>query len=644
MAKKYLASNKIKVFPSSFRGKDTQTDKQYNPSSFLTLEENYVNINKNITYMIQDYCFKDSSNSVHIILHGYHFSALLSDIINLVGNDAWVGISLGALSMTSYDNEQTNVLIKDGGSSGELLDVNDEFKALVFGSSSGDVSGCDASLQVLSGGVVYTPSTLNVSTNQIKDGDNAEAISESFTTNTISAGDIYASNISASSIFTTSVNASSLLICADQTTIVGDVVTSGSFNLGGSSSHWQNVYGTSVYADETIASVFTLSPNGSVYAQMYVSSPTDVHLNVSSTASLDVFTGGFSVYARDAILLSATNGITLNGTIYPSGNNKGIFGSSTNRFSKMYIKDISASNVHTSHVYASQVTADAGVFSSVNFLNETFNPSSAFMKVSQVNSSVISVNILSGLSLNTYADTINMFANSNLTLSGTTINLSGTIVNLSASASKTKLTKDSVGNASTPIYLNNGTPTTCSLPDIKAGDVFMGHDSQLLADSTNVGMTAFLSSGTGDIESSSNTWQSLNNMSDGSIGMNYVLVDNVLKISMRLKNWKALVGDISGPGRGLRFKWDWLVAQTLGSNYSARVNGEAPWHNSIVASIDTSQYNSGSNSTGSVTTHIGYTTDDTIKYVYIWQDESTSSSVTILGVNAEITMLVRKNS
>ena len=40
MAKKYLDSDKVKVFPSAFRGKNA-SDKQFDPGSFLTLEKKH---------------------------------------------------------------------------------------------------------------------------------------------------------------------------------------------------------------------------------------------------------------------------------------------------------------------------------------------------------------------------------------------------------------------------------------------------------------------------------------------------------------------------------------------------------------------------------------------------------------------------
>ena len=91
MALTYLTSNKVKVFPSAFRG-TTSGD----PESFLTTEGNFSDLSYGPTNFIQSYYYiKNDINGnecYFIVLGGYTFKVKTSDLPS--STPLYVGITI----------------------------------------------------------------------------------------------------------------------------------------------------------------------------------------------------------------------------------------------------------------------------------------------------------------------------------------------------------------------------------------------------------------------------------------------------------------------------------------------------------------------------------------------------------------------
>ena len=195
---KFLSSNNIRVFPTAFRGKDAN-DKAIDPNAFLTTEENIVNITNKVLYRGKNYFFVDG-DTIHLILGGYYFVFSKSDVTSQFtpnsGAIIYAGINIDNLT-TSYESYQAKTLTPNGGSAGDILDVNtgsvQEFKGLSFVLND-DTTEFTYKLALFE----YTDSwdnvessMLNISTEQIRDGANATTpINQAFTTISLNAKDI----------------------------------------------------------------------------------------------------------------------------------------------------------------------------------------------------------------------------------------------------------------------------------------------------------------------------------------------------------------------------------------------------------------------------------------------------------------------
>lgn len=208
---KFLSSDKIKVFPTAFRGKDAN-GKVIDPNAFLTTEENIVNIANKVLYKGKNYLF-DEGNTIHLILGGYYFVFNKNDIEALFTSGEsdsviYAGIIVNDLSQ-SYESYTTKTLTPNGGSAGEVLDIVtgtvQEFKGLSF------VLSTDPAIEVFTyklplfkrtrnGWKVIDGSRLNLSTQQIADGSISEdgtssSINEAFTTNELNVNVVHTDRV-----------------------------------------------------------------------------------------------------------------------------------------------------------------------------------------------------------------------------------------------------------------------------------------------------------------------------------------------------------------------------------------------------------------------------------------------------------------
>ena len=661
----YAKSIDVRVYPTAWRGANTVTEKTFNPEASLNTEENLANLSNRLAKLVSgaarldSYVVSCAGNKAIIVLHGYIFE--VSNLSNL-GSPLWAKIQVLEAATTYKGREFSNPTLAcfDNGTPNPavaVLDIKDGagvadsdyyFHGLQFSDTevSGDADHGVYVLQILdSEGHVPAKSWLMVDTTQVQDTTGIP-LAQTLHTSSVYASSVSATTVRATNVYASTVSAPSMYASMVSTATVSATNVYAS-SVSAASGSFTDIQGSTIYASNIKANVFDLGEGSWTFVELYPSNSSNIHLNISSSANFKIWASNIYANMKYASITMHGADISMSGAYITATSD--IYAAASGQFQLfaspiLLTGDVTTLDIHASNVYAASVSTS--VVSSAGNLN--ISASNYFNLYVSKTSSVYAgyeIDMENSGGTNIYDNgsgrTITLTA-SNVSLVASSINLNATSVTLGATAAKTKLTTNSVGNSTTPIYLSAGTPKACSLPEIKSGDVFMGYDSNLLSGTTNVGMTAFVSSGTGDITSSSNTWQSLNNMSDGSICLEYILIGDILKISMRLRDWKALVGGINSSGRGLRFKWDWLVKQTLGDSYSARVDGESYWHNSIVASIDTKDYSNATNNQGSITTHIGWGSD-TAQYVYIWQNLPTPTGIDILGVNAEISMRVKKN-
>ena len=165
---KFLDSNKVKVFPTAFRGKDSN-GYAINPEAFMTTENNLVNLTNKVTYNHKDYFFLDG-NTVHIVIGGYYFVALKSDITALFTNpstndEIHACISISNLA-TSYSDISVPTLTPNGGSAGDILDVIQQFKGLTF-EGKDDTTGLKLFKYDGSGWYPFNENMINIDVSQV---------------------------------------------------------------------------------------------------------------------------------------------------------------------------------------------------------------------------------------------------------------------------------------------------------------------------------------------------------------------------------------------------------------------------------------------------------------------------------------------
>ena len=278
---KFLSSDKVKVFPTAFRGKDAN-DKAIDPNAFLTTEENIVNITNKVLYRGKNYFFADG-NTIHLILGGYYFvfskADVTSQFTSSIGSVIYAGINVDNLT-TSYESYQAKTLTPNGGSAGDVLDVTtgdaQEFKGLSF------VTGDDATeftyklalFEYASAWLNVTSSMLNISTEQIRDGaDGTNSIAQTFTTNKLNVWDVLPLSSSGMSSVT---------------------------RVGTSSAYFSDAYVTNIHAS-TIYDVRNIDTQNSSLSV----SATNFNLNVGNVVSIAT-SGIMNMSALASMNLSAT--------------------------------------------------------------------------------------------------------------------------------------------------------------------------------------------------------------------------------------------------------------------------------------------------------------------------------------------------
>ena len=414
----YLNSKKIRVFPSAFRGKDSE-NKQINPSSFLTLEENYVNIANKITNRLKDYFFVDGDN-VHIVLHGYYFivdnqNNLIQGVIASpsINDEVWVGASTGSLAMTSYE-ESTQILKPESEAAGSILDnAGEEFTALVFGSSA-DVDGCEYKMGLFKcteinplTWEIISKYTLNIKTDQIMD-TSGESLDNKLTTDNI----IVNNDIScASTVRTPNISGGSTL------DIYGDVINMSArdnFNVIASSSA-------------------TISAN---------------IINLYASSVSGITSGNISLLADKEVILAGKS-VRFTGNAVPFVTNSYNLGTASFYWKSAYISSVHTSSINASNIRASNISVSnlsAGTISAnlvsatilsgaltTNWIYPYDDNNSLVIGAYSRNQGIDLIDGYGGINLNTSASinlngygSINLNTSGDVVLSGSSIKFIGT--------------------------------------------------------------------------------------------------------------------------------------------------------------------------------------------------------------------------
>ena len=318
---KFLSSDKIKVFPTAFRGKDAN-DKVIDPNAFLTTEENIVNIANKVLYKGKNYFFSDG-NIIHLILGGYYFVFNKNDILEQFTSGEsdsviWAGIIVNDLSQ-SYESYTTKTLTPNGGSVGEVLDVVSgslqEFKGLSFVlNTDSAIEGFTYKLPLFkftsSGWTIIEGSMLNLSTKQIADGTISEdgtnsSIDEEFTTKTI-----YTDKVELRGSFDA----------------IYPKLSSNRCTVGTSSSQFNSGYFGTLYA-------------GSIYD---VSNISTNNLNVSASSAITFSTGAYTLQASSVFASVSSNIIMITSKAFE------VYAMSKIAFSTLSELSVNASSVRMS--------------------------------------------------------------------------------------------------------------------------------------------------------------------------------------------------------------------------------------------------------------------------------------------------------
>lgn len=346
----YVKSSKIKMFPSSWRRKE------YNPEANLNTEENLTNITRSISAAksYDSYVMGKDGNKITFVIHGYWFSADVSDVI-VSGQPLYAKIKL-VNSVPDGNTDFNNLtLIPTNASVPGQLDDNleipenvendtNEFHGVEFYNSPLSTSWPEGvfELQLLdANGKVPAKSYLNISTEQVQNGaESSSPISTEFTT-----GSIFADNVSAETVMASSIHTMSLYGSSSGLHIIpaGDV----------------NFYSTNnIYFDANSA-IFRNITFGFYPSTGYV----NASLSYSAIGSFTLSAYNFSSAELDISGFQKVNvyGSLVGRNIYPSVTNAYNLGNTDKAFKSAYInnvigKDINVGSVHTSSVYADWVS------------------------------------------------------------------------------------------------------------------------------------------------------------------------------------------------------------------------------------------------------------------------------------------------
>ena len=426
----FLSSNKIKVFPTAFRGQDSEGH-AIDPGSFLTTEENFVNIANKVTYLHKNYFYVDG-NIAYIILGGYYFVANVSDIQALFtnpanGDEIWAGINVADFG-SAYESTSVKTLTPNGGSAGETLDDSTNFKGLTFLGKNDSKDGFTYKLKlfkrVSNAWVIEESSQLNISTNQIENGNSSTPITKSFSTNALSASSISASFIATNELVAYSYGITTQSIFGPSQLVIG---TSGTLSL----------YASSIYTQGDIlpyaSEIYNLGSIWSGFQSLYIKDILNSG-DMSIIADSGIVGGGYT----GVLNLRAGSYISLNGTtnthsIYPNASNTYTLGNSSKYYKSAYI-----TNAYLSSIYGSG--ADNSLLLSAgntNLSTRGFTVDATGIRLQAGN--------LSGSSIWFTMDS-----------SACKILMNASIVSFYMRTSGIALGLDTVGSPSMPIYLSAG--------------------------------------------------------------------------------------------------------------------------------------------------------------------------------------------
>lgn len=530
----YVKSSKIKMFPSSWRRKE------YNPEANLNTEENLTNISRRVSAQSYDsYVISKDGNEITFVIHGYWFKADLSDVIvdesplfakiKLVnsipdGNTDFNNLTLVPTAASVPGQLDDNLEIPENPDN----DTN-EFHGVEFYTSAIPTPWPENvfELQLLNEeGNVPPKSYLNISTEQIQNGPGSSSpINSEFTT--------VKENVSLLNIWNKIVPGTNI----------------SSATIGASSTPFKSAYFSTVYAERANATtVFgdfaSFSAAGitslyTTYIEPFSANGITVvgsdYFNIGSTNSFYADTNYISLYATNSIALSAN---TANGRIDISASNL-----SLNCHYNMKLYGGNSVDVDTPSLNVGRIT-------SANASGTIFLGSQAILAYASYPAYIGKLNTLSIKNLATNGE-IEITASSTITLDAPYLSITAVSgpgvelytenfmanaysVNLLAKASRTRLTSDSVGNSSSPIYLNNGVPTSCS-------DIASGSGGGEIPSDLHLPAELPLWQSTGKAPTSFNQITTLN--IPGNFSWSWIRVGKVIKFSIDLSFTGTLTED-----------------------------------------------------------------------------------------------------
>ena len=290
----YLKSTEVKVYPSAYRGVDSENN-LYNPEAQLNTEFNITNILRSIT-SIDSYVLSWENNILKCVIHGYYFELTITDetlsnftsnifaIIHILPASAMddTNTKYPAYTLVPYTQTETGAPT----SLDTSLEDNDgkNFIGLTLVENASALSSGFYTLNILTktndNWRIPDMSKLRFGTNEIRDDLGSVPITEAFETEQIDVEDLHSTNISVDYIssktrsnilFKNDISAAENIVCQGDITAQGaiecaqvatdklinngrqdilinaDLTPASTYNLGNSFNRFNNIYATNLF-------------------------------------------------------------------------------------------------------------------------------------------------------------------------------------------------------------------------------------------------------------------------------------------------------------------------------------------------------------------------------------------------------------
>lgn len=154
----YVSSEKIRLYPSAYRGTKTNTTKYYNPEARLNTEYNITQLTDRLVdrdFVIGEASVQIASSTVTVVrfcIKGYIFEVEKSALNISANSDVWAKVKISPLNaQPAADNTQYAAWTLETLAGDTTLDDSDEFKGVEFSSTEPSVSTNEYKLQIYKG-------------------------------------------------------------------------------------------------------------------------------------------------------------------------------------------------------------------------------------------------------------------------------------------------------------------------------------------------------------------------------------------------------------------------------------------------------------------------------------------------------------